>query len=121
MWLDVMEELLSQFAFLYFADYTQTMKIFFYELLKYNPYANIAFIRVISEQKFREEAKKLFSHILNAHHIWRARMANKLPMFIRRKNHQVDCFTEIDQNNHHLCFGLTHELNDYDKDVNIEN
>ena len=62
---------------------TTTMKSFFKELFDYNNYANTKLESVYNEHpdKLSEKAIKLYSHILNAHHIWNKRINAQVASF----------------------------------------
>lgn len=56
------------------------MKDFFRELFEYGHHYNqkVAQLLVLNETKVTEKATRLYSHILNAHQIWNARV-NEIP------------------------------------------
>lgn len=59
------------------------MKPFFKELFEYNHYFNVKLIEEIrsNEAAIPEFTQKVFSHLLDAHHIWNARIKNFAPVF----------------------------------------
>jgi len=82
------------------------------DLMEYNHHANQQFIELFTERGFREEeAIRLFSHLINAHHTWLARIQSKPPMFDIWEIHLVNSFAQVDKNNHQSTFKLLAEQN----------
>lgn len=98
------------------------MKSFLADLLEYNQYANEQIIKSFAEDGFRnEEAIRLFSHLINAHHAWLARMQQKSPMFDIWEIHVVNSFAEVNRENHQRSFDLLEEISDLEQTVNYTN
>ncbi|MCI5057675.1 MAG: damage-inducible protein DinB [Flavobacteriales bacterium] len=78
------------------------MKNFFEELFEYNHDTNIKLINALNEvsPKLNEKIVKLFSHILNAHHIWVSRIENISPEYSVFELQPVLEFRNINTRNH---------------------
>jgi uncharacterized damage-inducible protein DinB len=59
------------------------MKSFFQDLFDYNHHMNMKILAFISDafDIIPEKSIQLFSHILNAHHIWNCRIQSETPQF----------------------------------------
>lgn len=59
------------------------MKSFFQDLFDYNHHMNMKILAFISDafDIIPEKSIQLFSHILNAHHIWNCRIHSETPQF----------------------------------------
>ena len=77
------------------------MKLFFKELFEYNHHFNQKLSEVFVEKHdtISERSVKLFSHILNAHHIWNSRIIGKQNAFNVWDIHPAEQFREIDHKN----------------------
>jgi uncharacterized damage-inducible protein DinB len=88
------------------------------DLLDYNHYANQQVICSFVEDGFRAlEGAKLFSHLINAHHHWLARVQQTEPSYAIWELHEVNDFSRIDQENHSVSFKLLKTLPDLDDKV----
>lgn len=77
------------------------MHTLFKDFLEYNHYANQLFIRNFLEDGFQEEKGiRLFSHIINAHHIWLARIHEETPMFDVWEIHVMNSFAKVNEENY---------------------
>lgn len=66
------------------------------ELIKYTELADEKFIEAfINADKSMPEAERLFSHILNAQHIWISRLRKEDPLYERFHVHPVHRFKEL--------------------------
>lgn len=66
------------------------------ELIKYTELADQKFVDAfINADKSLPEAEKLFSHILNAQHIWISRLRKEEPLYERFQLHAVQRFKEL--------------------------
>lgn len=66
------------------------MKVFFNQLFDYNFYCNKKIIEACSAMnEVPEKSIELFSHILNAHHIWNARVTGKKSEYKVFQVHEV--------------------------------
>jgi uncharacterized damage-inducible protein DinB len=89
------------------------MQLFFEQLFEYNHYFNQKLSGIFLEKgnPISEKSVKLFSHILNAHHIWNARIVGRQSGFSVWDVHAVEQFSKIDHKN----FNETvHALNQVD-------
>lgn len=77
------------------------MKLFFKELFEYNHYYNQKLSEIFVEKHgtISEKSVKLFSHILNAHHIWNSRIIGKQSSFSVWDVHPAEQFREMDDKN----------------------
>ncbi len=88
------------------------MNIFFEKLFVYNHQVNqqIAQILLKSEINESEKLMLLFSHILNAHHIWNSRILNEPPRYDTWEMHPPQDLREIDNHNYEVSLRLLREL-----------
>lgn len=84
------------------------MKDFFRELFEYNGYANQKVITAFLQQPNRisEKNQQLMSHVLNAHHIWNARIGQANPQYGVWEIHPPEAWVAIDQLNHQNAFNI---------------
>ena len=88
------------------------------DLLTYNQYANQKIISSFVEDGFMAaEGVKLFSHLINAHHRWLARMHEKDATYAVWEIHEIRSFSIIDKENHSLSFQLLNDLTALDDEV----
>lgn len=93
----------------------------FPELLKYNRRANQVLIEVfVSTEKELPKAELLFSHILNAQHIWISRINNQLPIFGVWDIQPKDKFGELEEE-HYEGFQKILKLSDLFLPVSYKN
>ncbi|MDF9795759.1 putative damage-inducible protein DinB [Catalinimonas alkaloidigena] len=91
-------------------------------LFDYNQYANKLFIRSFTENNFNvEKGIKLFSHIINAHHIWLARIKDEAPIFDVWEIHVINSFAKVNEDNYSRSIQLLQEANDLHKVINYTN
>lgn len=78
------------------------MKPFFDELFGYNRHCNQQLAHIFEHESARVDIKSiaLFSHILNAHHIWNHRMLGRKTKYGVWDDHGIDTFASIDRLNH---------------------
>lgn len=78
------------------------MEQFFAELLEYNSYANEQVTAACAKHReaISDKTKELFSHILDAHHLWNSRIEEVDPLFGVWQLHEIDTWKEIDSMNH---------------------
>lgn len=95
---------------------------FFKELVEYNHHFNqkLADIFVGSPDMISEKAVKLFSHLLNAHHIWNHRIEGKRPIFGVWKPHSISELKDIDQSNYAQTLHILDTV-DLDKTIDYSN
>ncbi len=91
-------------------------------LLEYNQHANQMIIRSFVDDGFRlEEGIRLFSHLINAHHTWLARMQEESPVFDIWEIHVVNSFFQVDQKNHEASHALLEKLPDLEANIQYSN
>lgn len=98
------------------------LKKFFSELFEYNNHFNKKLVQVFAEhpKKTSEKSVKLFSHIINAHHIWNCRIEKMQPRFGVWEIHQPQAFSEIISENHQTSINLISK-NDFDAIIQYSN
>ena len=91
------------------------MKHFFKELFQYSTFFNRQLIdKIIQNQdQVSEKSLKVMSHMLNAHHVWNARLENKNSLFGIWQNHTIEELMEIELNNSEMSLAI---LEKYDLD-----
>ncbi|MEK6476695.1 DinB family protein [Catalinimonas sp. 4WD22] len=91
------------------------------ELFAYNHYANQLFIRSFEDGFDVEKGIKLFSHIINAHHIWLARIREEKPVFGVWEIHISNSFTKVDEQNYSQSLQLLEKESDLDTIISYSN
>lgn len=98
------------------------MKVFFNEIFDYNYYCNK---KIIAECMALEEVPQrtivLFSHIVNAHHIWNARMEKKAAEFGVWQVHEYKAWADIHYENQRNSFEIMSNVDSFDKRIDYEN
>lgn len=98
------------------------MKAFFHELFDYNFFCNKRIIdECVAMQKVPDKTQELFSHILNAHHIWNARILKKTSEFNVWDRHGVKDWSDIHYENQRTSFEITTNADGFDKRIDYEN
>ncbi len=98
------------------------MKPFFNQLFDYNFYCNKKFIESCTTLKqVPESSIRVFSHILNAHHIWNRRILNKSPEFEVWQILEVSNWGDIHYENQRTSFEIITNSHDFDKRIDYEN
>lgn len=98
------------------------MKSFLINMFEYNQFANQQIIRCFIEDGFSEEESiRLFSHLINAHHTWLARLQEKNPMFDVWEIHVKNSFFEVDSENHRQTLELLQNTTDLEMNINYTN
>ncbi len=77
-----------------------------YNLLRYNYLANQKYIDFLVQQSF-SEGEKLLSHILNAQHIWNARITDSLSIYDAWQLHEQAQWADINKQNFDQSLKLT--------------
>ncbi len=90
------------------------MKAFFKDIFEYHHHINLKLIEQLIENENRLPVQTipLFSHSINAHQIWNARIINKEELGVHQ-NHTLQGCTRIDNNNYQETLKI---LNDYELD-----
>ncbi len=99
------------------------MKNLFNELLDYNFYCNKKLIDQFQtiETMVTVKNSSLFSHILNAHHIWNARLTGTAEKYQVSQVHKITDFTDIHYDNQRTSFEIITNMDDFDKRIDYEN
>ena len=67
-----------------------------------------------------EKTIKLFSHILNAHHLWNARLLDKKAEYDVFQNHEIKDWGDIHYENQRSSFEITTNADDFEKRIDYE-
>lgn len=97
------------------------MESFLKDLFNYNHYANKLFIQSFEDGFDVEKGVKLFSHIINAHHIWLARIKGDVPMFDVWEIHVINSFAKVEEQNYKQSIQLLQEVNDLHQLISYSN
>lgn len=98
------------------------MKVFFNELFDYNFFCNKKFIEeYMAVKKMPEKSLGLFSHILNAHHIWNARLQGKLPSYEVWHLQPVKDWSDIHYENQRNTFEIITNTDNFEQRIDYEN
>ena len=98
------------------------MKVFFNQLFDYNFYCNKKLIEECNKlENIPEQSISLFSHVLNAHHIWNARIIGKPSDYDVWQIHPVKDWGDIHYENQRSSFEITTNADDFDKRIDYEN
>jgi len=98
------------------------VKIFFNQLLDYNFYCNKKLIEACSEMDTPpDKSVKLFSHILNAHHLWNARILDKPAQYDVWQLHPLEDWNDIHYENQRASFEITSNADNFEKRIDYEN
>ena len=63
---------------------------------------------------------KLFSHILNAHHIWNARITGRTPEFKVWQEHDIQVLGDIHYENQRNSFQIISSTEDFEKRIDYD-
>ena len=98
------------------------MKAFFNELFDYNFFCNKKIItQSIELQKVPDNTQKLFSHILNAHHIWNSRINGNTAEFNVWDIHDIKDWSDIHYENQRSSFEIITNADSFEKRIDYEN
>ena len=98
------------------------MKSFFNEIFDYNYYCNKKLIdECLAITTVPPKTIKLFSHILNAHHLWNARILEKASEHDIWQLHEVTDWADIHYENQRSSFEIMSNADGFDKRVDYEN
>lgn len=68
-----------------------------------------------------EKTIKLFSHILNVHHLWNAKILDKKSEYEAFQNHEIKDWGDIHYENQRSSFEITTNADDFEKRIDYEN
>lgn len=98
------------------------MKVFFNQLFDYNFYCNKKLIEECNKLgNVPEKSISLFSHVLNAHHIWNARIIGKPPEYKVWQVHAIKDWGDIHYENQRSSFEITTNADDFEVRIDYEN
>jgi uncharacterized damage-inducible protein DinB len=98
------------------------MEEFFNELFDYNFFCNKQLIEACARlDKVPEKSIKLFSHILNAHHIWNARISGTPATLAVWQEHLLKDWQDIHYENQRNTFEIITGTDDYEERIDYEN
>ena len=98
------------------------MTVFFNQLFDYNFYCNKKLIEECSKLKnVPENSIKLYSHILNAHHIWNANILGKPAEYETWQIHDIKAWGDIHYENQRSSFEIITNADDFEKRISYEN
>ncbi len=98
------------------------MKGFLHQLFDYNFYCNKKLIeQCASMKKVPEESIRLFSHILNAHHVWNQRILSNPIQYKVWDLHEVSKWEDIHYDNQRTSFEMITNTDDFSKRISYEN
>ncbi len=72
-------------------------------------------------EKVPEKSQELFSHILNAHHIWNARILGRPSDFGIWDKHAIKDWADIHYENQRSSFDITTNADNFEKRIDYEN
>lgn len=97
------------------------MKAFFNQLFDYNFHCNKKLIETCMELKtVPEEVIRLFSHILNAHHLWNARVLGIDPEKEVWQHHEIQNWGELHYENQRNSFEIITNAENFEKRIDYE-
>lgn len=98
------------------------MKNLFNELFDYNFYCNKKLMDQFEATKIEVQGKNitLFSHILNAHHIWNARLLQTEEKLSVWQVHKISEFADIHYDNQRTTFEIITNMDDFEKRIDYQ-
>jgi uncharacterized damage-inducible protein DinB len=98
------------------------MNTFIKDIATYNHHVNEKLINAFNthEKKISEKSQLLFSHLLNAHHIWNSRILNESPLAMPWDTLSSKQFKEINDSNHKKSLEILEKV-DLGKKVTYQN
>ena len=98
------------------------MKGFFNNLFDYNFYCNKKLIDECNRlEEVPDKSLSLFSHLLNAHHIWNSRILEKPSEYEVWQMHPIKEWGDIHYENQRSSFEITTNTDDFEKRIDYEN
>ena len=98
------------------------METFFNEIFDYNFHCNKKLIeQSLALNTVPPETMRLFSHILNAHHIWNARILGKPSDYDVWQEHDIKKWADIHYENQRSSFEIITNGDNFDKRIDYEN
>lgn len=98
------------------------MEEFFNELFDYNFYCNKQLIEAFAQMEdVPEKTTSLFNHLLNAHHIWNARINGAEPGFGVWEEHTQAEWTDVHYENQRNTFEIITNTDDFEARIDYQN
>ncbi|MFZ9003024.1 MAG: DinB family protein [Robiginitalea sp.] len=98
------------------------MRAYLQQLFDYNYFCNKEIIEACSKaKKVPDRSRELFSHILNAHHIWNARILEETPKLGVWELHEEPAWQELHYENQRNSFGIISNTEFFDRRIIYEN
>lgn len=98
------------------------MKVFFNQLFDYNFFCNKRFIEECKVLKnIPDKSISLFSHILNAHHLWNARLQGKMPAYEVWQLQPTKEWSDIHYENQRNTFEIITNTDNFEQRIDYEN
>ena len=98
------------------------MKVFFNHLFDYNFYCNKKLIEECNKlNNLPEKSIELFSHILDAHHLWNSRILSKPIEYGVWQLHPISDWGDIHYENQRSSFEIVTNANDFETRIDYEN
>jgi uncharacterized damage-inducible protein DinB len=98
------------------------MKVFFNQLFDYNFFCNKRFIEECKVLKnLPDKSISLFSHILNAHHLWNARLQGKMPAYETWQLQPMKEWSDIHYENQRNTFEIITNTDNFEQRIDYEN
>ena len=98
------------------------MKAFFNQLFDYNFNGNKRLIEsCLALETVPDEVTRLFSHILNAHNIWNARILGINADYGVWQLHELDRWEELHYENQRTSFEIITNADDFERRISYEN
>ncbi len=98
------------------------MKSFLDQLFDYNFHSNKKLIEECQKlDKVPEKSASLFSHILNAHHIWNARVLGSPVLYEVWQEHPIEDWGDIHYENQRSSFEIITKTDNFEIRIDYEN
>ncbi|MDX1331384.1 MAG: DinB family protein [Robiginitalea sp.] len=98
------------------------MRAYLQQLFDYNYYCNKTIIDACSKvEEPPQRTRELFSHILNAHHIWNARILGETPKLGVWELHELPAWQDLHYENQRNSFGIITNTATFDSRIVYEN
>lgn len=98
------------------------MEEFFNELFDYNFYCNKKLIEACAPlKKVPKKTATLFSHLLNAHHLWNARITGAESRFEVWQDHPLSAWEDIHYENQRNTFEIITNTDDFEARIDYQN
>ncbi len=98
------------------------MEGFFNELFDYNFFCNKQLIEAFDKlEEVPEKSASLFNHLLNAHHMWNARITGTEPSFKVWQEHPLATWKDIHYENQRNTFEIITNTDDFEARIDYHN